>query len=73
MFRFGGSGYAFVMSLTTAILVNVLLIAGVFGPMLWLLGHHGIRKGVQHDLRLLRFHRAVSPRRVERADRDLAA
>ena len=73
MFRSGNPGYAFVMSLTTAILVNVLLIAGVVGAMLWLLGHHGIRKGVQHDLRLIHFHRAVSARRPERADRDLAA
>ena len=73
MFRSGNPGYAFVMSLTTAILVNVLLIAGVIGAMLWLLGHHGIRKGVQHDLRLIHVHRAASSRRVERDDRDLAA
>ena len=42
--------------------------------MLWLLGHHGIRKGVRHDLRLIRRPASLAAQRVERdADRDLAA
>jgi hypothetical protein len=74
MFRFENPEYVFGMTLTTAILVNAMLVAGVVGAMLWLLGHHGIRKGVGHDLRLIRHRAAVAARRVERnVDRDLAA
>ena len=74
MFWFEDPGYAFDMSLTTAILINALLVAGVAGALLWLLGHHGIRQGARHDVRLIRHHAAVTARRVERAtDRDLAA
>jgi hypothetical protein len=62
------------MSLTTAIAINALLVVGVIGSMLWLLGHHGIRKGVRHDLRLIRRQATLAAQRVERdADRDLAA
>lgn len=58
--------------ITTFMIVNGALMGAVFVVLLWLLGHHGIRKGVEHDLALIRQRaRALEARGEHR--RDIAA
>lgn len=58
--------------ITTFLILNGALMGSVFVVLLWLLGHHGIRKGVEHDLALIRRRVRALEARAERR-RDLAA
>ena len=58
------------MTLTTIIILNAVLASTVIAATIWLLAQHGIRKGVHHDLALIR-RRAVSLEK--HVDRKLAA
>jgi type IV secretory pathway TrbD component len=57
---------------TTFLIVNAFLVLAVFGSLVWLLGHHGIRKGVKHDLAIIR-RRAIALERRTEPRRDMAA
>jgi hypothetical protein len=54
------------VGVTGSIAVNIVLAVAVVLSLLWLLGHHGIRRGRHHDLRAIgrmRMRERMSARR----------